>query len=51
MKLRKFFAEQDWRKLHHQLIAFGRYTCMARNPNCTDCELKDICKYYKKVPV
>jgi endonuclease-3 len=51
MKLRKFFADQDWRKLHHQLIAFGRYTCMARNPNCVKCELKDICKYYKKVPV
>jgi endonuclease-3 len=51
MKLRKFFANEDWRKLHHQLIAFGRYTCMARNPKCATCELKDICKYYKKVPV
>lgn len=50
MKLRKYFSDQDWRKLHHQLIAFGRYSCMARNPSCDTCELKNICKYYKKVP-
>jgi endonuclease-3 len=51
MKLRKFFSDEDWCKLHHQLIAFGRYTCMARNPSCDVCDLKEICKYYKKVPV
>ena len=51
LKLRKFFKDFDYRKLHHQLIAFGRYSCMARNPNCGSCELKSICKYYKKVPI
>ena len=51
LKLRKFFKDYDYRKLHHQLIAFGRYSCMARNPNCGSCELKSICKYYKKVPI
>lgn len=51
LNLRKFFKDFDYRKLHHQLIAFGRYSCMARNPNCGSCELKSICKYYKKVPI
>jgi endonuclease III len=50
MKMSKFFKDYDYRKLHHQLIAFGRYHCRARNPNCTNCELSKVCKYYKKVP-
>lgn len=31
---------------HHWLILHGRYTCLARNPRCEQCGLKDICKYY-----
>lgn len=34
-------------KVHHQLIFFGRYHCKARNPNCENCELLNICKYKK----
>ena len=51
MKLRNFFKDYDFKKLHHQLIAFGRYTCNAKKPKCSTCELKSICKYYKKVPI
>ena len=50
MKMSKFFKDFDYRKLHHQLIAFGRYHCRAKNPNCANCELSNVCKYYKKVP-
>jgi len=32
---------------HHWLILHGRYTCMARNPNCEVCELKLYCNFYK----
>lgn len=35
-------------KAHHWLILHGRYTCLARTPKCTICELKPICKYYTK---
>lgn len=34
-------------KFHHQMVLFGRYTCKAQKPNCDECELKQICKYYK----
>lgn len=34
-------------KAHHQFIFFGRYFCKSRNPNCSDCKLYNICKYYK----
>lgn len=33
---------------HHWLILHGRYTCTARNPNCSKCGLTDFCDYFKK---
>lgn len=47
-KLKLFFKDYNWKKLHHQLIAFGRYYCKAKNPLCDNCELKDFCSYCKK---
>ena len=35
-------------KFHHQAIWFGRLTCKAQKPLCENCNLKDICKYYKR---
>lgn len=31
---------------HHWLILHGRYVCMARSPHCTECGIKQWCKYY-----
>lgn len=36
--------EQDFKKAHHLLIFFGRYCCKARNPDCTNCPVKQYCK-------
>ena len=33
---------------HHWLILHGRYICTARNPACSECGLKSICKFVKK---
>lgn len=33
---------------HHWLILHGRYICTARNPSCSECGLKSICKFVKK---
>lgn len=33
-------------KAHHWLILHGRYICVARNPKCSICGLKYVCKYY-----
>jgi endonuclease-3 len=35
-------------KAHHWLILHGRYTCLARNPKCGECGLKNVCRYYQK---
>jgi endonuclease-3 len=31
---------------HHWLILHGRYICTARNPKCSECSLKQVCKFF-----
>lgn len=33
---------------HHWLILHGRYVCKARRPDCPNCFLTDLCRYYSK---
>ncbi len=33
---------------HHWLILHGRYTCLARKPQCWNCMLLDLCDYKTK---
>ena len=47
-KLNKKFPKNKLARLHHQLVLFGRYYCKAKNPLCSNCKLKDICKYNNK---
>ncbi|MDL0140983.1 endonuclease III, partial [Halobacterium salinarum] len=35
--------EDHWKNYTHWLIAHGRETCTARNPDCGACVLADIC--------
>jgi endonuclease-3 len=35
--------EDDWKEFTHLLISHGRDTCTARNPDCSECLLEDIC--------
>ena len=46
--LKRIFKKENWIKLHHQFIHFGRYYCKAINPNCKNCKLTKICKYSAK---
>ena len=34
-------------ELHMNMLSFGRTICTARNPKCSDCDLKRMCSYYK----
>jgi endonuclease III len=36
---------------HHWLILHGRYICLARNPRCADCAVKDLCRFREKTDV
>lgn len=33
---------------HHWLILHGRYVCKARRPDCLNCGLTHVCKYYRQ---
>ena len=46
--LMKNILEEEWGRRHLQLVLFGRYYCQAKNPSCQECQLKDICYFYKK---
>jgi endonuclease-3 len=35
--------EEDWQQYTHLLISHGRATCTARNPDCADCVVEDLC--------
>jgi len=35
--------EAEWKEYTHLLIEYGRDTCTARNPDCGDCRLADVC--------
>ncbi|WP_255150514.1 endonuclease III [Halorarius halobius] len=40
--------EADWKEFTHLLISHGRETCTARNPDCADCVLEDVCPSSKE---
>jgi len=42
--LMKAIPKDDWVKMHHCLIWHGRRCCSAKNPDCENCGLNDICK-------
>jgi endonuclease-3 len=41
--LREKVPREDWGLVSHLLIFHGRATCTARNPDCADCVLEDLC--------
>ena len=41
--LMELFPRDSWTGLSHWLIWHGRRRCRARNPDCKECELRDLC--------
>lgn len=48
IKLKKYFDKNSWNRVNSQIVLFGRYVCTSKKPLCNNCNLKNICKYYKK---
>jgi len=46
-KLKKYFKKDDWNRVNTMMVLFGRYYCTSKNPKCSDCKLKNICKEKK----
>ena len=41
--LMKFFPKDEWSRVHHQLVLFGRYICKSIKPECDECPFQ--CKF------
>jgi endonuclease-3 len=46
--LMKLVPREDWTLFSHWLIFHGRRRCKALNPDCPNCELKELCPSYPK---
>ena len=46
LQLKKNIPDDLIHKAHHWLILHGRYVCVARKPKCSECGLKEVCKYW-----
>lgn len=42
--LMKILDESDWSRAHHYLIYLGRSFCKAKNPDCENCPITDLCE-------
>jgi endonuclease-3 len=49
-ELERVVAPEYKQEAHHWLILHGRYTCTARNPQCGQCVIRDLCEYRHKTP-
>lgn len=47
-QLVKYIPEEHITKAHHWLILHGRYICLARKPQCDQCKISLMCRYYEK---
>jgi endonuclease-3 len=47
-KLLKFVPKEFLQDAHHWLILHGRYTCIARKPQCWNCMIVDLCEFKQK---
>ena len=50
-RLMKFVPAEFLQDAHHWMILHGRYTCMARTPQCWNCMVADLCEFKRKTPM
>ncbi|SNS68594.1 DNA-(apurinic or apyrimidinic site) lyase /endonuclease III [Noviherbaspirillum humi] len=50
-KLLKVVPAEFRHDAHHWLILHGRYTCIARKPQCWNCAIADLCEFKPKTPL
>jgi endonuclease-3 len=50
-RLLKVVPQEFRHDAHHWLILHGRYTCIARKPQCWNCIIADLCEYQQKTPL
>lgn len=44
----RLIPKEYWKDVNHVFMWHGRNCCTARNPKCSQCSIKEKCKYYFK---
>ena len=44
IELKKILPEEESNDFCHRCVLFGRETCIARRPQCGNCEMREFCK-------
>ena len=47
-QLMQAIPSDQWADSHHYILLHGRYVCKAQRPNCSECHVSHLCKYYKE---
>ena len=47
-QLMEAIPPEMWADSHHYILLHGRYVCKAQRPNCAECSVQSLCKYYKE---
>ena len=47
-QLMQAIPAEQWADSHHYILLHGRYVCKAQRPNCPECSVQSLCKYYKE---
>ncbi len=47
--LMKIVPKKSWIDFSHYIILQGRDKCIARRPQCAECEIKAACKHYEEI--
>ncbi|SRR5579884_348890 len=47
IELAKMFDRKHWLKINDTFVMYGQNICLPVRPNCSPCDLKKICQYYK----
>lgn len=48
-QLIRYLSKEVIPKFNFWLVLHGRYICTARYPNCPECGIKEVCRYYNTV--
>ena len=46
--LLKRIPQKYLKNAHHWILLHGRYICTAKNPKCSECIIKDLCRHNEK---
>lgn len=45
-QLMQAIPPEQWADSHHYILLHGRYVCKSQRPNCSECHVSSLCKYY-----